>query len=94
MMFSIESSSREYEISGFKPMEIRMYDLAWKHNRDGLGFAGIIDLWFREISPHITLAQIHRVWDRMCDYGFFHTDRYYEYAEVDYKGVNDYVPHI
>ena len=61
MMFSFETSSREYEISGLKPMEIRMYDLAWAHNRDGLGFAGLVDLWFREISPHITLAQTHRV---------------------------------
>lgn len=94
MMFSIDSSSREYEISGFKPIEIRMYDLAWDHNNEGLGFAGLVDLWFKEISPHITLAQVNRVFDRLCDYGFFNTDRYYEYVDSDYNGVNDYVPRI
>lgn len=94
MMFSIETASREYEISGLKPMEIRMYDLAWSHNKDGLGFAGLVDLWFKEISPHITLAQVHRVFDRLSDYGFFHTNKYYEYLYSDYKGVNDYVPSI
>lgn len=62
MMLSLEPSDQAFEISGLKPMEIRMYDLAWEHNQDGLGFAAMCDLWYKEISPHITLNQIKRVW--------------------------------
>ena len=47
MMLSLDIGSREYEISGLKPMEVRMYDLAWNHNSDCLGFAGLCDLWFK-----------------------------------------------
>lgn len=94
MMLSLDPGCREYEVSGLKPQEIAMYDLAWKHNRDGFGFAGLCDLWMKEVSPHITLAQINRVWDRLCEYSFFRTNRYYEYCGRNYEGVNDYVPHI
>lgn len=94
MMLSCEPGDRAYEISGLKPMEIRMYDLAWEHNQDGLGFAGLCDLWCKEISPHITLAQIMRVWARLGEYMYFYTNRYYEYMETGYEGVNDYVPRI
>lgn len=93
-MLSLDIGSREYEISGLKPMEVRMYDLAWNHNSDCLGFAGLCDLWFKEISPHITLAQIKRVWTRLFDYSYFRTDTYYQLEETGRKGFNDYVPFI
>lgn len=58
MMLSLDPVSRVDEIRDLKPIEIRMYDLAWEHNRDCLGFHGLCDLWFREISPFITLKNI------------------------------------
>ena len=93
-MLSLEPRNREREITGLKPIEIRMYDLAWKHNQDGFGFTGLCNLWYKEISPHITLAQIQKVWARLEEYMYFHNDRYLEYCENGYKGVNDYVPCI
>ena len=94
MMLSLEPGNREFEISGLKPLEVKMYDLAWEHNKDGLGFAGLCDLWYQNVSEHITLRQIRKVWARLSEYMYFHTDRYYEYLENDYKGVNDFVPRI
>ena len=93
-MLSLEPISREYEISGLTKQQVEMYDLAWKHNKDGLGFAGMCDLWYREISPHITLKQIQIVWQRMIEFSFFHTNIYIRMAENGYSGVYDYVPRI
>ena len=76
-MLSLNPVTRLDEIRDLKPIEIRMYDLAWQHNRDCLGFYGLCDLWYREISPYITLRNIARVWDRMNEFMFFHTDAYY-----------------
>lgn len=77
MMLSLTPVTRAEEISGLKPIEIRMYDVAWQHNRDCLGFSGLCDLWYREISPFITLKNIYQVWERMTYFMYFHTDAYY-----------------
>ena len=90
MMLSKELHGREYEISGLKRMEVRMYDLAWEHNKDRLGFTGLVNLWFMEISPHITLVQVWRVWNRLIEYSYFNTNAYLGNPER----VNDYVPNI
>ena len=81
MMLNLFPVSRSDEIRNLKPIEIRMYDLAWKHNKDCLGFVGLCDLWYREISPFITLRNIVHVWDRMNEFMFFHTDAYYNRKE-------------
>lgn len=91
-MLSLEPVTREYEIRGLAPIEVRMYDLAWKHNRDGLGYVGLCELWYREISPSITLRNIKRVWDRMDEFMFFHTDIYYELFANSTNINRDYIP--
>ena len=93
MMLSLDPISRDYEISGLSPQEVKMYDLAWQHNKDGLGFAGLCNLWFMNISQHITLNQVWHVWQRLNEFSFFRTDAYWMLYNEG-KERNDYVPHI
>ena len=69
---------RDLEVSGLDNIEVAMYYLAWKHNRDGLGYVGLCDLWFRELGGNITLYNIQHVWNRLTDFQFFNTDVYQE----------------
>lgn len=78
MMLDLKPVGRAYEIRDLKPIEVRMYDLAWQHNRDGLGYVGLCDLWFRELGGDITLYNIQHVWNRLTDFQFFNTDVYQE----------------
>ena len=84
---------REDEIDGLTPLEVYMYDLAWSHNKDCLGFAGLCALWYRKIDAPITLKSVSIVWQRLQKYSFFRTDAYWMIYNEG-KVMNDYVPHL
>ena len=90
MIIGYEPVSREDEISGMSPIEIRMYDLAWEHNSDGRGFAGLVDLWYKQISGAISLENVQRVWYRLNRYCYFSTAAYWNIAIQGNQ--NDYIP--
>ncbi len=91
MMLSYEPVTRQQEIKGLTREEIIMYDLAWKHNKDGRGFAGLCDLWYQEIRGSITLQQIQHVWNQLIQFSYFQTDAYW-FKHISGGQQNDYIP--
>lgn len=92
MMLSTDPGRRDVEIAGMKPLEVRMYDLAWKHLKEHLGFTGLCNLWI-QLSPNCTLKNIKVVFNRLIEYSYFNADPYYVFAESD-EIINDFIPNI
>ena len=87
-MFAINEVDEYYGLTG---IEHRMYLKAWEHNADGLGFAGLCNLWYQEINQTITLENISRVWQKLIDYSYFKTESYW-YNRISGTGTGDYIP--
>lgn len=91
MMLSYEPVTRQQEIEGLSHREVLMYDLAWERNKDGRGFAGLCDLWYRGINGVITLQNVQHVWDRLLQFSYFQTDAYW-IKHFSGGQQNDYIP--
>lgn len=87
-MFAIRETE---EYFGLDELEYRMYLTAWEHNTDCLGFAGLCNLWYQEITQTITLENISRVWQKLIKYSYFQTSAYW-YNRIRGVGSVDYIP--